>query len=235
MRIDFIIDGTVCKTDVLNANGSVYKLLTLDLKSEENLIPLDSINIGFGAKSVLRKLSTLEKTLERSFRKGTRATLIHLIQKLFEKCPLKFKMTRAISCLSPTEISSLKPEILKERFNLLVQLFHVDRIISSIAAEKVEKQYNQLTSNSDFLEEALKFNISDDRVDEFYSRILDSSVTLDLENVVRLVLILSHGNARVESGFSINNDILSEDMLEESIVSQRISMKVYIRQGLQKM
>ena len=52
------------KSDVLNGNGSVYKLLTLDLKSEENLIPLDSINIGFGAKSVLRKLSTTEKTLE---------------------------------------------------------------------------------------------------------------------------------------------------------------------------
>ena len=95
------------KSDVLNANGSVYKLLTLDLKSEENLIPLDSINIGFGAKSVLRKLSTTEKTLERSLRKGARAALIRLIQKLFEKCLLKFKTTRAISCLSPTEISSL--------------------------------------------------------------------------------------------------------------------------------
>ena len=47
-------------------------------------------------------------------------------------------MTRAISCLSTTEISSLKPEILKKRFNLLVQLFHDDRIISSIAAENGE-------------------------------------------------------------------------------------------------
>ena len=79
-----------------------------------------------------------------------------------------------------------------------------------------------MINNSDFLEEASKFNINDDRVDGFYSCILDSSVTLDLENVVRLVLILSHGNARVESGFSIYNDILSENMLEESIVSQRI-------------
>ena len=207
------------KSDVLNTNGSVYNLLTLDLKSEENLIPLDSLNLGFGAKSVLRKLSTTEKTLERSFRKGARAALIRLIQKLFEKCPLKFKMTRAISCQSPTEISSLKPEILKKRFNLLVQLFHDDRIIYSIAAEKAEKQYNQLINNSDFLEEASKFNINDDRVDEFYSRILDSSVTLDLENIARLVLILSHGNARVEPGFSINKDILSENMLEESIAS----------------
>ena len=39
------------------------------------------------------------------------------------------------------------------------------------------------------------------------------------------MLILSDGNASVESGFSINNDILSENMLEESIVSQRIVYK----------
>ena len=51
------------KSDVLGANGSTYKLLTLDLKSEENLIPLDSSNIGFGAKSVLKKFKSLLKKL----------------------------------------------------------------------------------------------------------------------------------------------------------------------------
>ena len=39
---------------------------------------------------------------------------------------------------------------------------------------------------------------------------------------MRIVLILSHGQARVESGFSINSDILIENMLESTIVSQRI-------------
>ena len=59
-------------------------------------------------------------------------------------------------------------------------------------------------------------------MDEFYSRIFDSAAYVDLENVVRLVLLLSHGNARVESGFSINSDILLENMLKETIVSRRI-------------
>ena len=35
-------------------------------------------------------------------------------------------------------------------------------------------------------------------------------------------MIISHGNARVESGFSINDDILLPNMLEEIIVSHRI-------------
>jgi hypothetical protein len=36
-----------------------------------------------------------------------------------------------------------------------------------------------------------------------------------------LVLILSHGNADVESGFSINGDMLVENLQEQSLVAQR--------------
>ena len=35
-------------------------------------------------------------------------------------------------------------------------------------------------------------------------------------------MVLSHGNARVESGFSINDDMLLPNMLSESIIAQRI-------------
>ena len=55
----------------------------------------------------------------------------------------------------------------------------------------------------------------------FYGGILDSSL-FDLESIVRLVLILSHGSARVESGFSINDLILLPNILAETIVTQRI-------------
>jgi len=43
-----------------------------------------------------------------------------------------------------------------------------------------------------------------------------------LWQVIKLTLILSHGNAAVESGFSINNDMLVENLLEDSLVGQRI-------------
>jgi len=37
-----------------------------------------------------------------------------------------------------------------------------------------------------------------------------------------MVLILSHGNAAVESGFSVNKELLVENMEEETIVAQRV-------------
>ena len=110
----------------------------------------------------------------------------------------------------------------KKRFNSFVLFLHGECWISIIEAEKAEKQYKSLIKNADFLLEAKKFNINDDRVDNFYYKIFDSSNSIDLESVVRLILMLSHGNARVEAGFPIDANILSPNMLEESIITQRI-------------
>ena len=60
------------------------------------------------------------------------------------------------------------------------------------------------------------------RLDDFMVSILSDKEDLAvLYEVIQMVLILSHGNAQVESGFSINGDILSENLQEESVVAQR--------------
>ena len=134
---------------------------------------------------------------------------------------------------------------MKNRFSTLVEPLHEDQHISSTAADKALKQYNNLISNQDFLSEAKKFDINNDRVDDFYSHILHSPTFVDLGVIARLVMILSHGNAQVESGFSINGDILQENMLESTIVAQRLvyegiraeggTTKVPITQEMEKM
>ena len=44
-------------------------------------------------------------------------------------------------------------------------------------------------------------------------------------------LVISHGNARVESGFSINEEILAPNQLAHSIISQRIVYKAVSKAG----
>ena len=50
----------------------------------------------------------------------------------------------------------------------------------------------------------------------FYMEPLISHV--ERREIVKITLVLVHGNAHVESGFSVNEDILTEDMSESSIV-----------------
>ena len=44
--------------------------------------------------------------------------------------------------------------------------------------------------------------------------------------VVKMVLTLSYGNASVEGGFSINKELLIDNMTEDTIVSQRVVFDV---------
>ena len=190
---------------------------------------LESIQVGFATKAVLHQLNTTDKSLERAFRKNVQDFVIRLLEKIIELGPLKYRFTRSMSSLSPLDITLNKTSLSRERFEQLCQELHEDNWVTSIEGERAEKQYKELINNPDFNMEAKKFNINEDRLDTFYSRILDSPSTVDLENIVRLVMIISHGNARVESGFSVNDDILLPNMLEETIVSQRI-----VYEGVQK-
>ena len=53
---------------------------------------------------------------------------------------------------------------------------------------------------------------------------------IELREVVKIVLILSHGNARVEAGVSINKD-MSENMSEEALVTHRIVYDSVVNSG----
>ena len=55
--------------------------------------------------------------------------------------------------------------------------------------QRAEKQYKDLLKNQDFLKEAKKLDMKEDRVDVFYSRVLGSE-SIDLEKVLRIILCL---------------------------------------------
>ena len=221
----------VKKSVIDDCNCNPMKLMKIALREEKNLLSLDAVNVGFGARKVLKQLKTQEKTQEMKFRSEVRGFLASILEKIYERCPLKFKLTRPISSLSPQEISAKSDDVLKQRFGKLCEILHENNWLTTQNAEKAEKQYAELLDNKDFRKAAEKFDLITDRVDVFWSEICDSNGTIDLENIMQLVLILSHGNARVESGFSINGDILLPNQLCESIVAQRIVYEGILKAG----
>jgi len=71
------------------------------------------------------------------------------------------------------------------------------------------------------------------RLDIFYSELLANNVNRKhLWTVVKLVLVLSHGNALVEGRFSVNKELLIENLLEETVVSQRLVYGAIIKAGM---
>ena len=70
-------------------------------------------------------------------------------------------------------------------------------------------------------------------LDEFYFEKIGIQKYGELSFVIRLILTLSHGQASVERGFSINNAILEMNMLLETVVSKRTVRDHMIAKGLQ--
>ena len=64
----FTILERFVKHDVLKKISSAFQFINLDFKCEQNLLSIESIDAGFGAKRVLSKLKNTEKSKEREFR-----------------------------------------------------------------------------------------------------------------------------------------------------------------------
>ena len=67
------------------------------------------------------------------------------------------------------------------------------------------------------------------RIDALYMELLKTHI--EPREVVKIIPILLQGNARVEAGVSINEDMLSENMSEEALVAHRIVYDGVVNSG----
>ena len=96
--------------------------------------------------------------------------------------------------------------------------------ITSTKADDSKAKFSELcaSAKSKHKEQFDTFN-REQNLDVFYSKIFaGDEKQVPLWKVVKMVRILSHGNAAVESGFSVNKELLVKNMEEDTIVAQRI-------------
>ena len=79
------------------------------------------------------------------------------------------------------------------------------------------------------LKEKMKAFTLDLRINTLYTELLKTHI--ELREVMKIVLILSHENARVEAGVSINEDISENMIKEEVLVAHRIVYDCVVNSG----
>ena len=72
------------------------------------------------------------------------------------------------------------------------------------------------------LKDFQSYSVCEDRVDSFLASNLKSSKYQKLCNLVKCLLVLSHGQARVQCGFSVNKEAMQYHFKERSVVALRI-------------
>ena len=202
-------------------------------KDESKLLGRDSVDVGFGAKSVFKKLPTVQATQVKTFKSNAKSFLKRAVSKLAERSPLKYKLTQYIAALSLIQISTVGDVTLKKRFDKYLELLCESKWITATIADRAKQQYAEFIMKKSVLEKLNEFDINHDRLHTFYMSLF-SSLNLDMNallDVVKITLILSHGQGRVESGFSINEQVLVENLQEDSIVAQRMVYEGILQEG----
>jgi hypothetical protein len=97
-------------------------------------------------------------------------------------------------------------------------------VVNATLADKAKSQYHKLLSSvvRERKPEFFNFIKEDQRLDTFLISCVSGSRFTELAKVFRILLILSHGQAQVERGFSTNGKLIVENQNVESLIAQRV-------------
>lgn len=206
-----IIESTALqKIDVLKENASKSFITLKDFKH---------VDLGYGTRAALAKCEVTEKDIL-CFRKGCRTALQYFVAKLMERSPLRYPLTKGLACLNPCYMSS--KEGCEKKLTTTLDIVLRANLLPATTVERADREYKTLCSQPRVTELIKSYSRSETRLDTFWMELINGKKEYEnLIKVVKLLLIISHGNANVESGFSINKEILIENLKEHSLIAQR--------------
>lgn len=223
LKLLYSLMSLFVKKDILDKSTTDLTLSSIDLNTQENLLFSDKIETGFAVREILSKLLKEKKINEKQvsvFKLECLKFLKVLVKKIQDKSPLKYPIVRLSRCLAPKVMAENKSEAI-DIFTKLLQELQKRRIITSENCDSALSQFKVLLSECPATE-LNKFSRSKDRLDTFYHDLFGTKKQYgDLWKVVKLILTLSHGQATIERGFSVNREVLVENIKEETLIALR--------------
>jgi hypothetical protein len=211
--------------EVLKEALSTIKLIKVDVTKQTNYIEVSKVKVGFITENILRYLKGSKKVSDRDvyeFRQECRSFLVKLLSKVLDKSPVKYPIVRYMSVLDPRTLIIDKEKSSSKLSSILKVMTEKKRIseqiCDSILTEFSHFYDTMLQSHSEYFN---SFNPAEDRLDSFYYDKLAKAEYSHLWEVCQLLLLLSHGQATVERGFSVNKEVTIENLSEQSLVAQR--------------
>ena len=213
------------KSKTIDEASTTLQLLSIDVTNIDNQKPHSSIDSGFVSEKLVRDLLSKKRISERQalqYHMEVRDFLQKLCVKLCDKAPIKYKLVRCISCLTPKLICESKSVCLS-RFRHVVEYLVNAKRLQNNQCDKLIEQFTEFVDEMSSKPEFRNFDFRTDRLDTLYHNCLGSQGHMkELWNVIRGLLLLSHGQATVERGFSTNKEVMAQNLSQDRLISRRI-------------
>ena len=193
------------------------------LSDSKNHLEDGLVDVGAATKDILDR-TQVSNEKKRLFKRDWKSLVLNVLLKLQERSPFKYCVLKNSSALCPRNVVRLSEES-SFRFRTYVDKLYNLRKITVSTADNAKGQYGELLKAVKFehKERFLKFNFSNDRLDEFLGIYLNNeSQYKDLWLICKLVFVLSHGQSNTERGFSVNKEVIQHNQQERSLISQRL-------------
>ena len=216
------------KSAILSEAKTISKLIAIDVTKRENHVDYSKLDLGFSTEQILKNLVTGKKLSDRQameFRMEAKSFLVVVVKKILEKSPLSFTLSRNMVLLDPRNMIPDKLEENKPKLKVLLRVLIEAKRLTNDDADVVLRQYEQFVLDivSQSAGEFKNFDPVTSRCDTLFYNSMNTSATYDkLWSCVKMLLLMSHGQATIERGFSINKEVEEYNMKEETFASIRI-------------
>ena len=207
----------------LSGCSSSRKLMDIDVQDKKNHLRPEQVELGFKTSSLLQKAkkdSRVSEKMVTDFRKECKNFLIELVHKLTAKCPLKYSIVRNMACLDPRKLTD-KEDCKKKMKNVLRCLIDSKRVRET-EADLVLEEYITFIQTTAQQNSASSFDPIKDRIDTwFFDTLSQKPEYKNLFLLVKKLLLLSHGQATVERGFSYNKEVTANHLSQLTLKARR--------------
>ena len=211
-------------------------LKDLDLTNGSVFLDLKNMQMGLGVEGNLRKLKSKNAFTHQqisAFKKEAQVFFVTMMNKLFERCPLISNVIRSAAIFDPTVLVSLPKTILIKQMKTLMEMME-SKIMSSTDCDKIASEFKGVI-DSEVKKLRVKFEVFDQklhRLDDYYFQKVQIQNYKTLCFLLQIKFTLSHRQAAVERGFSINQQVINQNMKGETVIARRFINDHMIVHGL---
>ena len=146
--------------------------------------------------------------------------IVDLLQNLLQKSPLSSPIITKSTAINPLCIFSDPKDSLRSNIKTLLRHLLSLKIISS---EVPERAFAQCTDEVYLkFKEIGVFDLKKEKLDKFLFHSPNLLLSPEIQSIIKLVLVLSHGQASAERGFNINKSVNKVNISQDSIVTRKL-------------
>lgn len=148
--------------------------------------------------------------------------LKNLVQKLQERCPLKYIFVRSLSSLVPKNMVNNKDKVVV-MFAKVIDKLYENKHLSANESDKAKLQYEEFLKDivTRHQEKFVEFDMNKDRLDHFFQKFMDDQYK-DLWKAIKMVFVIPNCQAQIERGFSVNKEMVIENLQAQSLSALRL-------------